>query len=331
MPEIVCDVPTPEFAARVASSLLGSPASGARRFTTGSRHFVFEVFFEERDSVVIRASTDAGRDALSDNARLTRLLRPMGVPLARLIAEELDGPVPYLVLERLPGSDLGLVIGSLCERALETVAAKVAAAQRITAATPTMGRYGYAAEPSLAPYATWAEVLDANLARSRARIRAAQVFKMDVVETVAELISQCRAELNELPALPFLHDTTTKNVIVTEEGRLSGIVDVDELCFGDPRYVIALTEASLIAFGGSRHYTTHRLKIANQPDDRIFRLYVSLFLVDFMSEHGEIFNGNQRPFSAETQHKLVREFYSSLREGRHSSDQQGWSAACPPD
>jgi aminoglycoside phosphotransferase len=320
MPEIACNVPTPEFAARVASSLLRSRASGVRRFTTGSNHFVFEVFFEDGGSVVIRASTDAGRNALSGNARLTHLLRPLGVPLAKIIAEDLEAPIPYLALERLPGSDLGCVIGSLSERALKTVAAKIAAAQAITGATPTMGRYGYAAEPSLAPCATWAEVLDANLARSRARIRAAQVFKPDVVERVAELISQWRPELNEMPALPFLHDTTTKNVIVTEEGCFSGIVDVDDLCFGDPRYVIALTEASLIAFGGSRHYTTHWLKIANQPDDGIFRLYVSLFLVDFMSEHGEIFNGNQRPFSAATQQKLVSEFYSSLGGGGRTSD-----------
>ena len=49
------------------------------------------------------------------------------------------------------------------------------------------------------------------------------------------MVSAARAELDALSPVPFLHDTTTKNVIVTPEGSFSGIVDVDDLCFGDPR------------------------------------------------------------------------------------------------
>ena len=43
-----------------------------------------------------------------------------------------------------------------------------------------------------------------------------------------------------------MDDTTTKNVIVTAEGQFSGIVDVDVLCFGDPRFVVALTAVALL-------------------------------------------------------------------------------------
>ena len=80
------------------------------------------------------------------------------------------------------------------------------------------------------------------------------------------------------------------------------------------RHVVALTEASLSAFGGSRHYTQHWLKIAHLEDDRIFRLYVSLFLVDFMSEYGQVFNGNQKPLSPETHRHLLAVFADLLRK-----------------
>jgi hypothetical protein len=50
-------------------------------------------------------------------------------------------------------------------------------------------------------------------------------------------------EFDRIAPTPFLHDTTTKNVIVTSEGHFSGIVDVDDLCLGDPRYPAALTQA----------------------------------------------------------------------------------------
>jgi hypothetical protein len=93
-----------------------------------------------------------------------------------------------------------------------------------------------------------------------------------------------------------LHDTTTKNVIVTPQGSFSGIIDVDDLCFEDPRYPVALTLAVLMAYyGGPVNYVSAWLRQARQIDDQIFRLYVSIFLLDLMSEHGQIFNGNERP------------------------------------
>ena len=64
---------------------------------------------------------------------------------------------------------------------------------------------------------------------------------------VAAIMSKAQVELDALPPTPFLHDTTTKNVIVTPAGSFSGIVDVDDLCFGDPRYAVALTSAALLA------------------------------------------------------------------------------------
>jgi aminoglycoside phosphotransferase len=308
------ELPTSKLAAAAASMALGSPAVAVHRFTTGSAHFVFEVTCAGGRKIVVRAGPEASRAALTGSARLYRLLHPLGVPLPEILAENLDHRFPYLVLERLPGSDLGHLIRGLDDAALEGVAARVARAQAIVATTPTAGRYGYAVEPSSAPFTTWSQTLDANLTRSRQRLAGTGLFGIENVEKVAELISHARDELDRFAATPFLHDTTTKNVIVTPDGSFSGIVDVDDLCFGDPRYVVALTEASLSAFGGSRRYTQHWLKIARFEDDRIFRLYVSLFLVDFMSEYGQVFNGNQKPLSLETHRHLLEAFADSLRK-----------------
>jgi hypothetical protein len=99
---------------------------------------------------------------------------------------------------------------------------------------------------------------------------------------------------------------------VTPAGEFSGIVDVDDLCFGDPRYVVALTLASLAAFGGPTQYVDAWMKLADFKDDRLFRLYVALFLVDFMSEHGQAFNGNQRTSALEERQHLLRIFAERL-------------------
>lgn len=55
---------------------------------------------------------------------------------------------------------------------------------------------------------------------------------------------------------------------------------MDDLCFGDPRYVVAQTLASLTAFGGPIHYIDAWMNAANYRKDRIVRLYAALFLVD---------------------------------------------------
>jgi hypothetical protein len=90
------------------------------------------------------------------------------------------------------------------------------------------------------------------------------------------------------------------------------IVDVDDLCFGDPRYVVALTLASLTAFGGPTHYVDAWMTAAGYQDDRIFRLYVALFIVDFMSEHGQAFNDNPVPSSLDDRNRLLRVFAECL-------------------
>ena len=70
---------------------------------------------------------------------------------------------------------------------------------------------------------------------------------------------------------------------------------MDDLCFGDPRYPAALTLAALMVYGGPVSYVSAWLRHAGQPDDKLFRLYTSVLLLDLMAEHGNIFNGNGTP------------------------------------
>jgi hypothetical protein len=188
----------------------------------------------------------------------------------------------------------------------------VAQAQIITAATGSAGRYGYAAWAEQAPHTAWSQVLDANLARSRQRIASTGLFDLALVDIVQAEVSANRAAIDAIDPTPFLHDTTTKNVIVTAEGAFSGIVDVDDLCFGDPRYPAALTSAALMVHGGPVSYVSAWLRRAKHADDRVFRLYVSLFLLDLMSEHGQVFNGNERPSTPAARAVLHRAFECNL-------------------
>jgi aminoglycoside phosphotransferase (APT) family kinase protein len=155
-------------------------------------------------------------------------------------------------------------------------------------------------------------VIEANLARSRRRLAAAGLFDAGLVEIVEGRLAAIRDEVDAMAAIPFLHDTTTKNVLVSPQGEFCGIVDVDDLCFGDPRYPAALTLAAMTAYGGPAGYVARWLHHAAQRDDRVFRLYVAVFLLDLMSEHGHAFNGNAPRSTPARRAELSRAFEATL-------------------
>ena len=256
---------------------------------------MFDLQFADRPPVVVRIGDPSARAEMVGAVYLSQLLRPRGMPLPAILAADLDAEFPWLVLERFPGTDLGSIISDLTEAQLDKIASRVAHSQAIAGGIASAGRYGYAARPEHAPNSAWSQVLLANLARSRERIGSLGLFDVGLVDAVQHEVTARRGEIDRIEATPFLHDTTTKNVIVTQEGTFSGIVDVDDLCFGDPRYPAALTLAALMVYGGPVSYVSAWLRHAGQPDDKLFRLYTSVLLLDLMAEHGNIFNGNGTP------------------------------------
>lgn len=298
----------PDFAvlaARVVEERLGWSPEHIERFATGAAHYVFDISSVGREPVVARLGHPYRAAGLAEGTRLMAELHELGVPLPRVFAHgSIDG-FPYMLIERLPGTDLGNVVTELTDPQLRAIAERVAAAQTAAARSPGGNRYGYAATPEAAPHDRWSNELDSNFARSVQRLTAAALFDPAVLAPVGAVIDRHRAELDAITATPFLHDTTTRNVIVSPEGGFSGIVDVDDLCFGDPRYAPALTLAALTSMRGPKHYVDYWTDAAGHRNDHIFSLYVALFLLDLMSEHGHVFNGNERPSTPEARAVLL--------------------------
>lgn len=212
------------------------------------------------------------------------------MPLPELLHADLSltrHPFPVVLLERLQGDDLGGVYRQLPHDALRALAERLAAIQDVVARLSPGAGFGYAASQD-GPFTqrTWRGVVAAHLARSRARIRSAGIVDERVVSPV-ETAAERFGYLDRVPATPFLHDITTKNVIIHQ-----GIVDVDDLCFGDPLLLIALIRMALLAHRLDPAYFDMWIEIV-QPDaeQRVaIDLYTLQHCVDFMSELGQRFN-----------------------------------------
>ena len=304
-------LPSEQTACEIAEREFGWVSATARRFTTGMAFFVYEVTSGARQ-VVVRIGLSEQAGVLQQGLRLSAQLKPLGVPLPEILGHGEHAGFPYVLMTRLPGTDLGHVLHILSTEQLDRIARAVADAQTATARLGRGAGFGYASTATEAPHARWTDVVRAHIERSRVRIATNGLFPITVLDQVDHLLSGFATRLDLIEPIPFLHDTTTKNVIVSPEGNLSGIVDVDDLCYGDTRYPAALTAAALLNSGGSIDYVNVWLAHAGQARDGLFEFYVATFLLDFMSEHGMTFNGNEVASLSQDREKLTQLFQQSV-------------------
>jgi Ser/Thr protein kinase RdoA (MazF antagonist) len=294
--------PTPDDAATVLMAALGYRARRITRFPMGLAHYVYDVETDRGEKVVVRLTRRTQAAAFRGAVIWSARLRGLGVPLPKLLYTDTEGisnRFPVLIMERLPGSDLGLVYGSLSSLEKRELAARMVEIQQRVARLPAGRGFGYgadAADPHLQP--TWRMVLDQHLERSRSRIRAVGLVDPAVVDRVAARLNAHASAFDGVRPVCFLDDTTTKNVLI-DRGQLSGIVDVDTVCYGDLLRTVALTRMSLLASQDDTVYTDAWATLLDLSAEqvRLLDLYTAMFGVDFLSEIGQVFN-RSRPLAS---------------------------------
>jgi hypothetical protein len=291
--------PTAAQAKRIAADALGELIESVDRFTTGSANWVFDTTARSGKRVVVRFMRE--RDEFDGAVLWNSILRPAGVPLPELIAHRrnFDDESPshsWLVLERFAGVDLEHAYAKLTPLQKVSVLDGVMRAQAIVQRLPEGTGFGYVCLPDQRPHITWYRVIAEGLARSHRRIAEVGAVSVDVVRRVERVVPQFDDYLASIRPIPFLDDTTTKNVIV-HEGKLQGIVDVDGICYGDPLLVVALTRMALLKLGGDTLYTDAWLdRLSASPEQRrAVEFYTACFCVNFLSELGQQFNRDAPP------------------------------------
>ena len=298
MTEIRPQAPTEQDAAKLVETTLHDTPLSVQRFPTGFAHSVYDVVTENQRKVVVRMSLPGQDASLAGALYWSRRLRPKGVPLPTILCHDLSAavtPFPALIVERLAGTDLGYAYPSLSARDKKTLATELVRIQERVSTLPLGKGYGYVFRyDDPFPCRTWSEVVHGLLARGRSRITRIGIVDPCHLDRVQEALLLFKDYFARIPPRAFLDDTTTKNVIV-DAGKLSGIVDVDEVCFGDPLFTIALTQMALLNKGYDLDYIvfwTDLLRLSFE-EYAALQVYTCLFCVDFLSEIGQIFNKDQ--------------------------------------
>jgi len=287
-----------EFDARqIALDVSGESVRSCERFTTGLRHWVYDVVLNSGRNIVVRLSHPDNRAELAGGVFWSDQLRRVGVPTATVLTSDVDADQPYMVLERLPGTDLGNVFDDLDEDQRVAIATTVVDMQKRAGSLRQAKGFGYALDYDAQLHTSWLEVLEASIERSSKRIRDIGLVDPGWIQLVQRRLDEAEGSFDDVEPTAFLHDATTKNVIIYD-GKASGLVDVDQMGFGDPLWAIGLTRMSLLSANRSTSYTDAQTALLREGlstaggvdvEDRL-DLYTALFCLDFLAELGQRFN-----------------------------------------
>ena len=199
-----------------------------------------------------------------------------------------------MLLERLPGTDLGDVYAELSSAEKRDIAGHVADIQIRVGSLPEGPGFGWATsynDPGLSTerdlVAHWRE----SLIWKRNAIKDRGYCDPAFVDRIEALIPSFADHASSVRPRPCLEDTTTKNVII-DRGRFSGLVDVDGVLFGDVLSGVGLTQMSLLCSGYDTDYIEYWCEFmkVSVRRRRVVDFYSALFGLAFMTEVGQVFN-----------------------------------------
>ena len=236
---------------RLATGLL--PDSMERQTLTESGNVIFRATLGDGRSVVLRISPRPR--AFAFTGQNLDALRGLGLPVQRVLG---SGPTStggsFMVLDWLPGRDLIDELPTMTPGQMTDVARTVVDGQRRIGTLPRGRGFGWGPVGGRAGAATWSELFGPNgdggvagptspLADLKARLRA---VRRSIESYLSAVLPVC-----------FLDDLTIKNVLV-DGGVVSGIIDVDSVCYGDPLMSVGTTIALIAANSGRSIHVLRR-------------------------------------------------------------------------
>lgn len=268
----------------------------------GIANYVFLVS-TEAEKFVLRCSRE--EDAYEDTVHWLGKLSVCGIPIPAVLFEGKYGNYSYLVLSYIPGDDIGNVYHKLSDSQKKQIAGEVIEIQRKVSKIHIRPDAAW----------TWNGTIRELLDRAEERMQAKQHFDSSKIAVVRTLQHEIQAYLDHIQPIPYLDDISTKNLLICE-GRLSGIIDIDWMGFGDMLTFVAMTKVALLNMDLDTRYIDYLLEEIH-PDTaayKAFVFYCLVYCVDFMGERGMQFLDKTIPVNESVVRKLNHIFDTLLEE-----------------
>ena len=284
------------------------------RNTVGLAGYVYTVVFNDT-KYVIKISDD--KNLIIGSTYWLNKVKDLDIPTPCVIAENLVNAPYYFVMSFIPGKDLGLVYSSLLKSEKKIIAKKIIGFQKEIKKLPMAKGFGSlnSYEDSENICSSWEESLLNDINRAEEAIINNGIFSVEYVLKLKKIVPYFKEYFNSIKPEPFLDDITTKNVLI-HEGKLSGIIDLDWISFGDEVLFLGLVTMALLSMKADIDYADY-LKDEmnlNEMQERALKFYVLMFCVIFMSEKGMCFNQAEPMKVSEEEKMLLQEIFNRYYE-----------------
>lgn len=243
--------PTKQSVQQAVRQYLHHEAVSVRRIPMGRSHFVFTAQLASGEHVIVRIARADRAECFEGFAYWQRQLAHVGVPVPRILSMDLTAhqlPWPVMFLEHVPGDDLCNVYSRLTSAEKRSIADDLLNIQLRMRCLPTgPGFGGIAHYEDTRCHSRWSEVLWEYVTEALDYLPDHQQHR-PAVEHIRSALHELGAEFDRIPPLPYLIDATHQNVMI-DRGRVTAIVDLDEVGFGDALYPLGTARAGILSRG----------------------------------------------------------------------------------
>ena len=248
---------------------------GIKRCAVGIGNEVYIVECE-KENYIFRCSEE--ENAYAETVHWLTRLSGLDIPIPKILFHGTHENYQYLILNYLPGEDIGLVYSTLTIAEKKQIAKDVMKIQHKVA-----GLNLDIAEDAW----SWQDFVNEMLDRAEERMAANGYFDTGKVTRVREEMRLLDEYFSQIRPLAYLDDISTKNLLI-HNGKVSGVIDIDWMGVGDNLTFIAMTYVALRNMDCKTDYVDYLLEERGCTEDerKAFLFYCLMFCVDFMGERG---------------------------------------------
>lgn len=278
------------------------------RCSVGIANYVF-IVSTATEKFILRCSKN--KDAYKDTVYWLNKLSTYEIPIPVVLSSGGYKNYSYLILSYIIGDDFGNVYYKLSDSEKKQIAKEVIEIQRKVSKIDIRTDEDW----------TWNRVIDEMLSRAEERIKRKHYFDSNKINIIKQIRKEIQEYLDKVRPIPYLDDISTKNLLVYK-GKLSGIIDIDWMGFGDMLTFVAMTKVALLNMNLDSSYIDYLLDEIH-PDMiayKAFIFYCLIFCVDFMGERGMQFLDKKIPVNSRIIQRLNNIFDMIMEEWNKCSE-----------
>lgn len=263
------------------------------RMEAGICNEVFLVKLNDK-SVIVRIN-NLNR-FLKGSAKNIPLFKSKQIPVPEIIFEDYSRETisyAYQVMTVVEGQDLGKVIKSLKPEQLKSIAKEISDIFLKLSDIPTNGKFGWVDDSDSELVNSWFDVMQKMYSNLEDRNQKTKILGSGILSLASSLIAKYKDYFINVTSKFVFDDISSKNVII-KDGKFNGLVDLDQIMYGDFLEPIGRIKASWYGTEYGKIYTDaviNYLKL-NEKEKKMVTVYAFLNRINWLSEIGIQFNKN---------------------------------------